>query len=115
MVDTEDVLERHLDAFGQQDLPEVMANYTDESVVVTNMGTFRGRNGIRRLFADLFEDFSHGGTLEIHQQTVEDDFAYVVWGGETTENVYEFATETFYIPEDGILFQTFAAKITTKE
>ena len=116
MATTEDVLDHHLTTFAEQDLEGVMADYTDESVVVTNMGMFRGLAEIEGLFEDLFAEFSQAGaTIDVDQQTVEDEFAYIVWHGESPENVYEFATDTFYIPDDEILFQTFAGKVVPKD
>lgn len=112
---TESVLENHLTAFGEQDLSAVMEDYTDESVVVTNVGTFRGLGEIEGLFDDFFAEFSQEGTtLDVEQDVVEDDFAYIVWQAETPDNVYEFATDTFYIPESHIRVQTFGGKITPK-
>ena len=115
MSTTESVLEHHLEAFGSQDLGETMADYTGESVVVTNTGTFRGLDEIRTLFEDLFAEFSQeGSSIDMQLETVEGEFAYIVWEGETPDNVYEFATDTFYVPDDTIQFQTFAGKVEPK-
>lgn len=114
--DTNDVLDHHLDAFASQDLEEIMVDYDDNSVVVTNMGTFRGLEEIEGLFTELFDEFSQEGTtLEIDDTTVEGEFAYLLWHAETPDNVYEFCTDTFYVPETVIEFQTFAGKVEPKE
>ncbi|MFA9417662.1 nuclear transport factor 2 family protein [Natrinema sp. HArc-T2] len=116
MTTTDDVLDHHLTAFGEQDLEAVLEDYTDESVIVTNMGTFRGLEEVEGLFEDLFEEFDHEeATIDMQQETVEDEFAYIVWEAETPENVYEFATDTFYVPEEAILFQTFAGHLSPNE
>ncbi|MFU8869554.1 nuclear transport factor 2 family protein [Natronococcus sp.] len=116
MTTTESVLEHHLTAFGDQELSAIMDDYREESVVVTNVGTFRGLEEIEGLFADLCEEFDQeGATIDVHQQTVEDEFAYIVWEGKTPDNVYEFATDTFYVPDDTIDFQTFAGDVTPTE
>lgn len=116
MTDTDDVLDHHLEAFANQDLEEIMIDYDDDSVVVTNMGVFRGRDGIEDLFTDLFDEFSQeGATLEVDDTTVEGEFAYLLWHAETPDNVYEFCTDTFYIPEGTIDFQTFAGKVEPKD
>lgn len=116
MSTTESVLEHHLTAFAEQDLTGIMEDYSDESVIVTNMGTVRGLDEIEGLFDDFFAEFSQeGATIEVEQETVEDEFAYIVWRGESPDNVYEFATDTFYIPEDEIRFQTFAGKVSSKD
>lgn len=115
MTTTEAVLEHHLTTFAEQDLSGIMEDYTADSVVVTNLGTFRGLAEIEGLFEDLFAEFAQeGATIDVNQEIVEDEFAYIVWQGETPDNVYEFATDTFYVPDDKILFQTFAGKITPK-
>lgn len=115
MSDTQSVLDDHLDAFANQDLEKVMVDYTDDSTVVTNMGVFRGLEEIEGLFADLFEEFSQeGSTIEVDDTVVDGEFAYLLWHGESPDNVYEFCTDTFHIPGETIDFQTFAGKIEPK-
>jgi len=116
MSDTESTLDHHLEAFADQDLDEIMVDYVDDSVVVTNLGIFRGREEIEGLFADLFEEFDQPGTtLDVDDTIVEGEFAYLLWHAETPDSVYEFCTDTFHIPEDAIEFQTFAGKIESTE
>lgn len=115
MSTTESVLDHHLDAFGSQDLEAVMEDYDDDSMVVTPDETFRGLDEIEELFAALFAEFStEDASITMRERTVEGDFAYIIWEGDTPENAYEFATDTFHVPEDTITFQTFAGKIEPK-
>jgi ketosteroid isomerase-like protein len=116
MSDTEAVLDHHLDAFGNQKLEKIMIDYDEDSVVVTNIGVFRGLDEIEGMFAGLFDEFSQEGTtIEVDDTIVEDEFAYLLWNAETPDNVYEFCTDTFYIPDETIEFQTFAGYIEPKE
>jgi len=116
METTESVLHHHESAFVEQDLGKLMENYTEESILVTNMGTFDGRNGIKRLFGDLFADLSQSGTtITVTQRTVKGMFAYLVWQAETVDNIYELATGTFYISDGMISFQTLTVKISSQE
>ncbi|MFB6157537.1 MAG: nuclear transport factor 2 family protein [Haloferacaceae archaeon] len=116
MSDTRSVFEHHVEAFGDQDLAETMVDYTEESVIVTNLGTFRGLDEIEGLFTDLFDEFSQAGsTVAVDEMTVEGDFGYLLWHGETPDNVYEFCTDTFYVPDGTIAFQTFAGVIEPKD
>lgn len=116
MSDTEAVLDHHLDAFANQELSEVMIDYAEDSTVVTNLGVFRGEAEIEGLFADLFEEFSQeGATIEVDDTIVDNDFAYLLWHGDTPDNDYEFCTDTFYIPDGTIEFQTYAGKIEPKD
>ena len=113
---TDAILDHHLDAFGSQDLEEIMVDYVDDSVVVTNLGVFRGLEEIEQLFTGLFEEFSQDGvTLEVDDTTVEGDFGYLLWHADTPDNTYEFCTDTFYIPGETIDFQTFAGLIVSKD
>jgi hypothetical protein len=48
------------------------------------------------------------------QQSVEGDYAYILWTAETAGNVYEVGTDTFVIREGRIVAQSFAGKITPK-
>lgn len=116
MSNTDDVLDHHLDAFANQELEEIMVDYAENSVVVTNLGIFRGLDEIEALFVDLFDEFSQeAATIEVDDTIVENEFAYLLWHGETPDNVYEFCTDTFYIPGETIDFQTFAGKIEPKD
>lgn len=112
---TESVLDHHLDAFANQKLDAVMEDYDDDSVVITNMGTFRGLEEIEGLFSDLFAEFSQPGSeIEVTKEEIEDDLAYITWHGETPDNDYEFATDTFIIRDGIIETQTFAGKTEPK-
>ena len=116
MTATEDVLDHHLDAFTAQDLGETLADYTEDSVVITNMGVYRGLDEIEDLFSGLYEEFGVPGTsVELDQKTVEGEYAYIVWHGETPENDYEFCTDTFVVRDGAIHRQTFAGKIEPKD
>lgn len=116
MSTTERVLEHHLDAFAEQDLDAVMEDYEDESTIITNMGTHSGLDEIEGLFEDLFADFSRSGSeIDVNQRAVEGDVAYIVWEGETPDNRYEFATDTFLVRDGVIETQTFAGKVESKD
>ena len=115
MSTTQNILQHHLDAFAEQDLEAIMEDYVEDSVVITNMGTYHGLNEIEGLFEDLFADFSQSGSeIEVDQQEIEDEIAYIVWHGETPDNDYEFGTDTFLIRDDAITTQTFAGVINSK-
>jgi hypothetical protein len=53
-------------------------------------------------------------SFEMLRQTVEGDYAYIVWTAETADNVYELATDTFVVRDGKIAAQSFAGKITPK-
>ncbi|SHH34616.1 nuclear transport factor 2 family protein [Halobaculum gomorrense] len=113
---TESVLDHHLDAFMDQNMDEMLADYTDDSVVITNTsGTFRGLDEIRTLFEGLFAEFGQGDVeFQLDTRVVEGDIAYIVWHAETPDNSYEFATDTFHVHDGAISTQTLGAVVTSK-
>ena len=113
---TESVLNHHLDAFMDQDMEEMMADYGGDSVVVTNTaGSFHGLDEIQTLFEGLFAEFEQSDVeFQLDQQEIEDDIAYIVWHAETPDNTYEFATDTFHVRDGTIETQTLGAVVTPK-
>lgn len=115
MTETEDVLESHLQAFESGDLETVLDDYAEDAVVVSQLGTFRGREEIAGLFEQLLEEFSAPeASVALDDQVVEGEYGYVVWHGETPVHDYEFATDTVVVRDGSIVAQTFAAKLTPK-
>ena len=112
---TKEILDHHWDAFTTQDLDMVMEDYDEGSVVITNMGTFRGLDEIEGLFTNIFDEFSQAGsTAELEMEEIEGDTAYIVWHGETPDNDYAFCTDTFRIDDGVITMQTFAGDVQPK-
>jgi ketosteroid isomerase-like protein len=115
MHSTSDVLGHHLQAFGNGDLEGVMADFTDDSVLFTPSGPLEGLDAIRGMFVALLEEFGKPGmSIEMLQQDVEGDCAYIVWKAETADNVYEIATDTFVVRGGKIAYQSFCGKIVPK-
>jgi len=50
----------------------------------------------------------------MQQRTVESDYAYILWNAETEDNTYEGATDTFFVRDEKIVAQSFAARIRPK-
>jgi ketosteroid isomerase-like protein len=115
MKTTREVLEDHLTSFGSGDLEGILADYEDDSVVITPERTYDGLDEIPEFFEGLFAEFGQeGSTSNIDLQKVEDDIAFITWHGETPDNVYEFCTDTFVVEDGVITTQTFAGKIEPK-
>lgn len=115
MSTAESVLEHHLEMFGERDLDGIMEDYADDAVLISQTDTLRGREEIREMYADLFPEFAgESVTFSLEEQTVVDDYAYIVWQAETPENEYEFASDTFVIRDGEIVAQTLAAEVDPK-
>jgi ketosteroid isomerase-like protein len=115
MATTQEVLDHHLNAFGEGDLEDILSDYAADAVLFTQNGTLKGVDAIKPLFEALFAEFSKPGvTFEMPTQAVEGEYAYIVWTAETPDNSYELGTDTFVVRNGQIVVQSLAAKITPK-
>src|SRR5262245_46764438 len=100
MTATKDVIDHHLKAFAQRDLKGVLSDYAPDAIFFTPQGQLRGPDAIRPLFETLIAEFGKpGATFTMKQQFVQSDYAYILWGAETSDNVYELGTDTFVVRE----------------
>lgn len=112
---TEAILDHHLQSFGAGDLAGLLEDYTDESVIITPDGVLRGRDQITSLFQAFLAEFAKpGASFHLDRTVIEEETAFITWSAETADNVYQFATDTFWIHDGKILTQTFAAKVDPK-
>jgi len=112
---TKDVLDNHLKCFGERDLKGVLSDYASGAVMFTPDGPLRGADAIRPLFQAMIAEFGKpGATFSMKQQSVEGDYAYILWTAETADNVYEMGTDTFVVRDGKIVAQSFTGKITPK-
>jgi ketosteroid isomerase-like protein len=115
MASTKDVLDHHLKCFGEGDLKGILSDYALNAVLFTPDGPLRGADAIRPLFQAMFAEFGKpGASFSMKQQSVEGDYAYILWIAETADNVYELGTDTFVVRDGKIVAQSFAGKITPK-
>ena len=115
MASTKDVLDHHLKCFGEGDLKGILSDYTPDAVLFTPNGPLKGIDAIRSLFRGMFAEFDKpGASFSMKHQSVEGDYAYILWTAETADNVYEVGTDTFVVRGGKIVAQSFAGKITPK-
>jgi|SRR5215470_14472184 len=115
MTSTKDVLDHHLSAFSTGDLTGILSDYAPEAVMFTRDGPLKGAEAMRPLFQALIDEFGKpGARFTLKRQSVEGDYAYIVWTAETADNVYEVATDTFVVRDGKIAAQSFTGKIVPK-
>jgi ketosteroid isomerase-like protein len=115
MASTKDVVDHHLKCFGEGDLKGILSDYAPDAVLFTPDGPLRGTDAIRPLFQAMIAEFGKpGAVFSMKQQSVEGDYAYILWTAETADNVYEVGTDTFVVRHGKIVVQSFAGKITPK-
>jgi ketosteroid isomerase-like protein len=105
---TNEVLIHHLTAFGNNDLEEIMKDYTEESQVLTPHGPLKDLAAIREFFADYFITIPTGSTFEMKQMTVIQQVAYVAWASDSAVATLPIGTDTFFLESGKIKFHTVA-------
>ena len=110
---TQTVIEHHLQAFGDGDLEETLADYTEDSIFISQRGTLRGLGELRSLFEELFSGLFAPGTYEftLDLMTVEGEAGYIAWHATCATVDIPFATDTYVVRDGKIAIQTFGAKI----
>jgi ketosteroid isomerase-like protein len=111
---TRNTLRNHLQAAGQGDLDAVVADYTEDAVLMTPDGLHRGKAEIRAFFERFLPDLPAPPALVVEQQHVAGDVAYLVWSGESEALRIPFATDTLVVRDGEIAAQTFAAQVEAK-
>lgn len=113
---TKEILDHHWKAFIQNKLDEVMADYTEESVLITPDQTFKGLDEIRKNFEDAYKKFPKDKTaFQLNKSVIDRDVAYVLWQAKTPAFNLTYATDTFIIRDGKIIRQTYAGVANTME
>ncbi len=109
---TTQVLDHHWKAFGANDLEATMADYTEESILITPEKTFKGLKEIRDNFVFAFTIFPKGSsTLKLRKSIVQKDVGYITWEATTPKMKKSFNTDTFIIHDGKIVRQTYAGLV----
>ncbi len=104
---TEAVLQHHWEAFKAHDMEEVMADYTEESLLITPDTTWKGLDAIRENFRRAFAGNLEDKTFVLKKSVVEQDIGYILWQVSTPSAELIFATDTFVIRDGKIIRQTY--------
>jgi ketosteroid isomerase-like protein len=115
MKTTREVLENHLMSFSRGDLNSILSDYAPTAILFTPTGPLVGVDTMRPLFDGLITEFAEpGSSFELKHQSIQGEYAYIIWAAETADNRYELATDTFVVKDGKIVAQSFAAKILPK-
>jgi len=115
MPSTQEVLNHHLACFAASDLEGTLADFNEDSVLLTPQGALKGLPAIRTFFEAAYAEFGQPGTqLKLNQMLIDGECAYIAWEAETSASTYEAATDTFFIKDGRIVVQAFGAKVTPK-
>jgi ketosteroid isomerase-like protein len=101
--------------FRDGDIEGILSDYSDDAVVFTPDRILKGREAIAGLFRRLLLEFREPDASDaVRIAMFEGNYAYIVWSAETSDNIYEYASDTFVIRQGKIVMQSFAAKVVSK-
>lgn len=114
-VTTQSVLDHHMKTFLGNDLEGIMADYTEESVLVTPNNTLKGITEIRDNFARVFTMLPKDSiNFKMNKSLVVKDLAYIIWECDAPKIKFEYGSDSFIVQNGKIIRQTFAGIVTPK-
>ena len=100
----EEVFAHHGQALGAEDLEEIVADYTEDAILVVNKTVFRGKDGARAVFTQLLSDLpSAAWQLDT---VFADDVLYLEWKATGGGRKVEDGIDTFIFENGMIRVQT---------
>ena len=81
----QEVFAHHGKALGAGDLDEIVADYAEDSVLITSAGVARGKDGIREAFAKLLDDLPNAA-WDLKNQIFEGDVLFLEWAADSAAN-----------------------------
>ena len=110
-----EIIEHHVKCFRDGDVEGILADYSDDAILFTPDRILKGREAIAGLFHRLLQEFREPHTTDaVRVAMFEGNYAYIVWSAETSDNIYEYASDTFVVQQGRIVMQSFAAKVISK-
>src|SRR5262245_9176650 len=103
------VLGQHVQALVARDVDRIVQDYTDDAVVFSPNGAFKGPENIRAFFTAALGMLSPESlnNLKVIKQDIDGEFVYVLW---SAEPAIPFAGDTFCIRDGKIVMQSFVPK-----
>lgn len=99
------VFAHHGQALAAGDLDQIVADYADDSVVITSSGVARGKDDIRKVFVKLLDDLPDA-TWDFKTQILEGDVLFLEWSADSAENRVDDGVDTFVFRDGMIWAQT---------
>jgi len=111
---TRDVVRRHLDAWKRGDIPALLADYTDDIVMLSGaVGAITGKDAIAAMYAQVFDSMfrPEDTTLEVTAEVYTADFALVNWTAKSSAIHAVGGFDTFVMRGDKICRQAGGAEM----
>ena len=101
----QEVFAHHGMALAEGDLDEVVADYAEDSVVITSDGVARGKDGVRKVFAKLLGELPYA-VWDLKTQVFEGDVLFLEWSADSAVNRVDDGVDTFIFKDGMIWAQT---------
>jgi ketosteroid isomerase-like protein len=103
---TETIFKEHFQKVFSLQLDAVLEDFTEESVLFSPDGVFRGLDGIRQFYQGAMQLLTPDvlSSVKVHRQEFKGEFAYVVWSAGA---IMPLASDTFHLKDGKILMQSF--------
>lgn len=101
----QEVFAHHGKALVSGDLDEIVADYADDSVVITPGGVARGKDEIRQVFVKLLEDLPEAA-WDLKNQIFDGDLLFLEWAADSAVNRADDGVDTFVFRDGMIRAQT---------
>ena len=102
---TEEVFNHHVQALVARNLPEILMDYTENSILITPQVVARGKDVIGELFEQLLRDLP-GMKLSARTRIIEGEIVFVEWTADSQLNSISDGVDTFVIRDGYIQAQT---------
>ncbi len=113
--ETKRVWQHHIEAWDAADLDAIMADYSEDSILILNNTVKRGIEPVRSVFANLFDLFGKGQNI-IDPEVIEEEAIYITWHftPEAEGGTCYDGTDSFVLQDSIIKYQTIASLLYEK-
>ena len=102
---TEQVMQHHEAALLSGNLDELAKDYTDDSVLITPMETYKGPESIKAAFAAMMSTLTPEAlaNFKVTKQDVQGEYVYLLWKAPPT---FPFTGDTLHVHNGRIMMQS---------
>jgi ketosteroid isomerase-like protein len=110
----QEVFAHHAQALGAGDLDEIVADYADDSILITSGGAMCGKDGVRAAFAKLLADVPNAA-WDLKTQIYEGAALFLEWTADSTAGRVDDGVDTFVFRNGMIWLQTVRYSMHAKD
>lgn len=101
----EQIFDHHGEALGSENLEQIVADYSDDAILIVQKEVYSGKDGARRVFSQLLKDIPHA-KWELPATVFAGDILYLEWRAVGGGRKIDDGTDTFVFRDGLIRAQT---------